>query len=255
MTDAIENVSFFKYVALIITPGSFAVRQKLKKKLHDQKFSLIDFLNQKKHEIYHLYKRGLCCLCQPQANSQQHGQGLLSKDWNLLFEKRNQKCKLRNKTCCCNYAAFSYRREEDLDITLVVCLLINLFSLSDEEKKNLEDLREHRNFYAHALNAHLKDTEYVERFTEATSLINAIANSCEDPQTHKWVCREIRNIMDSSLYNVLHKEIVFWNNDDQITRETLEKVLRIIANLLKQGIEVQIITKFIQVLFHSLRQK
>lgn len=237
MLDSIESFSFFKFVLLIITPGSFAVRQKLKKKVRDQKLSLKDFLNQKKHEIYHLYQRDFCCLCQQQAKSRQHGRELHRKEWELLFEK---KCKTRHKTCCCNYEAIFYRQEEDLDITLVICLLINLFPLSDEEKKNLEDLREHRNFYAHALNAHIEDTDYVKRLTEAISVIKAIAQSCEDPQIHKWVCREIRNIMDSSVYNVYHKEIVSWNRDEKVTRETFEKAMILVENLLKQEKEVQI---------------
>ena len=79
MMDSIENFSFFKYLALIITPGSFAGTEKLKKKIYEQRLTLRDFLNQRKHEIYHLYKRELCCLCQPQANSQ-HERGLLNKD-------------------------------------------------------------------------------------------------------------------------------------------------------------------------------
>ena len=82
-----------------------------------------------------------------------------------------------------------------------------MFSLSDEQKKNLEDLREHRNFYAHALNAQIEDTEYVKRLPEAISVIKAIAESCGDPQIHKWVCREIRNIMDSFVYKACYKEI------------------------------------------------
>ena len=238
MMDSIENFSFFKFSALIITPGGFAVRQKLKKKIQDQSLSLPDFLNQRKHQIYHLYKRDPCCLCQPQAKSRHHGRGLLSKDWNLLFEKRNMKCKLRNTTCCCNYVAIFYRGEEDLDITLVVFLLINLFSLSDEEKKNLEDLREHRNFYAHALKTQIEDMEYVQRFSEATSLIKAIAQSCGDPQIHKRVCREIRDIMDSYVYNACHKEIVSWNRDNQMTCERLEEAMTVIENILKQEKEV-----------------
>ena len=251
MIDSIENFSFFKYLALIITPGSFAVREKLKKKISDQRLTLKDFLNHRKHEIYHLYKRELCCLCQPQANSQ-HGRRLLDKDWNLLFEDTKQKCKNKNKTCCCYFTA-SHRREEEFDITLVVCLLINLFSLPDEEKKNLEELREHRNFIAHARNAHIEDRKYVKRFNTASSVIEDIAQSCGD-NIHKVVCGRIRDIMDSSLLNICHKEIVSWDSDKKITLERFEEAMEAFEDVMKQGKEVHIIKTAILVFSNSSRQ-
>lgn len=91
-----------------------------------------------------------CHFCLPDSNNRKFGKGLLENQWNILFCKTRNKCKDGKAECCCMYDAEVNIKEEDLDISLTVCLLINLFPISAVEKQDLINLRDERNIYAHA---------------------------------------------------------------------------------------------------------
>ena len=72
--------------------------------------------------------------------------------------------------------------------------------------------------------AHIEDREYVKRVNKASSVIEDIAESCGD-NIHKLVFGRIRDIMDSSLFNICHKEIVSWDSDKKITLERFKEAM------------------------------
>lgn len=131
-----ENIRFFKLVTLIIDVGSVVVENKLIEKIRDSGLTFEVFLSRKKHELYHFYKPNTCCLCSSKLKSEKCQKSLSNTQWKTLFTKtKRKKCSFFKGNCSCIYDANTIVKEEELDITLSVCLLISLFPLSDCEKQ------------------------------------------------------------------------------------------------------------------------
>lgn len=131
-----ENIRFFKLVTLIIDVGSVVVENKLIEKIRDSGLTFEVFLSRKKHELYHFYKPNTCCLCSSKLKSEKCQKSISNTQWKTLFTKtKRKKCSFFKGNCSCIYDANTIVKEEELDITLSVCLLISLFPLSDCEKQ------------------------------------------------------------------------------------------------------------------------
>lgn len=52
-----KNIRFFKLSALILGPGSSVVTSNLSEKLRAEQLTFPEFLNKKKHDLFHLYKK------------------------------------------------------------------------------------------------------------------------------------------------------------------------------------------------------
>lgn len=190
-----ENIRFFKLVALIIDVGTVVVENKLIEKIRDSGLTFEVFLNRKKHELYHFYKPNTCCLCSSKLKSEKCQKSLSNTQWKTLFTKtKRKKCSFFKGNCSCIYDANTIVKEEELDITLSVYLLINLFPLSDCEKQDLERFREQRNtYYAHITRAKLEEHDFKYQFQQASSVIKSIASSCKII-TYRELCEEITDI-------------------------------------------------------------
>lgn len=163
-----ENIWFLKLSALILNTGGFIMTHALKEKIKAEQPTFPDFLNNKKHDVFHLFFKHLCCLCLPHANNRQYGQVRSTYQWELLYVKNEaRKCRNRKKNCCCVYDIKPNVNEDDLDISLKICLLVNLFQLSGQEKQNLEKLRKQRNtYFGHAPKASINESDYIHTFDD-----------------------------------------------------------------------------------------
>lgn len=168
-----NNTLFFKIVALILNPGTFVVTSTLKEKIRAEKRTFRDFLIHRKHDLFHYWNKGLCCMCPSHYNNRPNGKGLLKYQWKILFTKTPNRCKFPD--CCCMYSANASLKEDDLDISLIVSLLVNLFPLSDVEKQNVKTFRDQRNsYYAHATKAKMNKNEYKIKFIEVTTVVKKL---------------------------------------------------------------------------------
>lgn len=93
-----ENIWFLKLSALILNTGGFIMTHALKEKIKAEQPTFPDFLNNKKHDVFHLFYKHLCCLCLPHANNRQYGQVRSTYQWELLYVKNEaRKCRNRKK--------------------------------------------------------------------------------------------------------------------------------------------------------------
>lgn len=227
MFPSIKNINFFKFSVLVLNPGTYVARQLLKKKLNSEQLFFQDFLNNKKHELFHMLFPDQCCLCNPQEGAHHSGKGLspLKVQWEQLFTENHQKCNRLQKKCCCMFNVNPNIHEESLDITLTVWLLINMFPLSKKEKRNLEELRDQRNFYAHIGTAEIEKKVYDEKQRKLIWCIEKIAKSF-DSQIKKKISEDIQKIINySPLTSVCHQKIVELCCGDRIVKpEEYEEV-------------------------------
>ena len=249
MFPSIQNISFFKFSALVLKPGTNVAIQKLKEKLSSDQLPFKDFLNLKKHELFHMYIPKQCCMCDPQADTRYSGQGLDKFQWKQLFTRTNQRCNSRRNNCCCMFSAQPNIQEDFLDITITVCLLINMFPLSYQEKRALEELRKQRNFYAHNFKSEIEDKDYVDRLAMLISSITAIAESF-DSQIQEKISEDIREIMNNSLNCVCHQRIMELCSEDRIKQ--LEKFEEVTNKVLQKFEEFQKAPEVFIIMQHKL---
>lgn len=91
-----ENIWFLKLSALILNTGGFIMTHALKEKIKAEQPTFPDFLNNKKHDVFHLFFKRLCCSCVPHAHNRQYEQVRSTYQWELLYVKnRARKCSNR----------------------------------------------------------------------------------------------------------------------------------------------------------------
>lgn len=231
-----NNTLFFKIVALILNPGTFVVTSTLKEKIRAEKRTFPDFLIHRKHDLFHYWNKGLCCMCPSHDNNRTYRKGLLKYQWEILFRKTQNKCKFRD--CCCMYSANASLKEDDLDISLIVCLLVNLFPLSDVEKQNVKTFRDQRNsYYAHATNAKMNKNEYKIKFIEVTTVVKKIASFC-NIDTQRQVDEEINEIENSPMNYTCYQLIIDWMKETYkshacVRQEEFEEVVKTLLDEIK----------------------
>lgn len=83
-----ENILFFKLSAVTLYTGGFEGSSK--------RCTFPDFLYKKKHDVFHLFFKRLCCSCVPHAHNRQYEQVRSTYQWELLYVKnRARKCSNR----------------------------------------------------------------------------------------------------------------------------------------------------------------
>lgn len=232
-----KNIRFFKLSALILGPGSSVVTSNLSEKLRAKQLTFPEFLNKKKHDLFHLYKKGLCHFCLPDANNRKYGKGLSECQWNILFCKTRNECEDRKVECCCMYDAEVNVKEENLDISLTVCLLINLFPISLVKKQDLINLRDERNIYAHANKESLEMEENDFR-CKLNRMVSAIkSNLCPDTEFYDKICKEIEDIeKSSSMHEMCYQMFIDWIQESHVNvlASSFEKALKDFLNDIKE---------------------
>lgn len=231
-----NNTLFFKIVALILNPGTFVVTSTLKEKIRAEKRTFPDFLIHRKHDLFHYLKKGRCCMCPSHDHNRPNGKGLSKYQWKILFTKTPNGCKFSD--CCCMYSANAYLKEDDLDITLIVFLLVNLFPLSDVEKQNVNTFRDQRNsYYAHATKAKMNKNEYKFKFIEVTTVVKKIASFC-NIDTQRQVDEEINEIENSPMNYTCYQPIIDWieetyKSHESVLQEEFEEVVKTLLDEIK----------------------
>lgn len=80
-----ENILFFKLSAVTLYTGGFIKTHALNDQVKAEQCTFPDFLNKKKHDVFHLFFKRLCCLCVPHADNRQYEQVRSTYQWELLY--------------------------------------------------------------------------------------------------------------------------------------------------------------------------
>lgn len=94
----------------------------LKEKVKAEQLTFSDFLNKKKHDVYNLFFKGLCCLCLPHADNPKYGKLGCTYQWELLYVKHESRnCRNRKNNSRCIYDIKPRVKKDILGISLKIC--------------------------------------------------------------------------------------------------------------------------------------
>lgn len=190
------------------------------------------FLHKKKHDVFHLFFKRLCCLCLPHADNRQYEQVGSTYHWELLYvyvKNESRKCRNRKRSCCCVYDIKPNVNEDDLDIALKICLLVKLFQLFGQEKQNIEK---------HATKASLNESDYIHTFDDVAFVLKSIAFPY-GTSLHNQICKDIEEIKDDPMLRVGYQIIIKWINQSdgphaRLIQEDFEKAITKVIDEIKK---------------------
>lgn len=235
-----ENIWFFKLSALILNTGGLVMTHALREKVKAEQLTFPDFLDKKKHDVYHLFFKRLCCLCLPHADNRKYGKVGSTYQWEFLYVKHeSRKCHNRKGNCCCVYDIKPSVNEDNLDISLKICLLVNLFQLYGQEKQYIEKLREQRNtYFAHTNKASIDECDFIHTFDEVALVLKSISIPY-GISLHNQVCKDIEEIKDDPMRRLGYQMIINWINQSdgahaRVLKEDFEKAITKVMDEIKK---------------------
>lgn len=235
-----ENIWFFKLSALILNTGGLIMTHALREKVKAEQLTFPDFLDKKKHDVYHLFFKRLCCLCLPHADNRKYGKVGSTYQWEFLYVKHeSRKCHNRKGNCCCVYDIKPSVNEDNLDISLKICLLVNLFQLYGQEKQYIEKLREQRNtYFAHTNKASIDECDFIHTFDEVALVLKSISIPY-GISLHNQVCKDIEEIKDDPMRRLGYQMIINWINQSdgahaRVLKEDFEKAITKVMDEIKK---------------------
>lgn len=130
------------------------------------------FLQQNKHELYHLcYNRGRCCSCGLSPTFPR--QAVIRKaQLDMLFVQQPVvNCSSNPRSCSCSYIATQNIELDTIDITLCIAIINNLITLNQQQNDCLTEIRNVRNEISHF--AHTDDIDGAEFYRMWGAVTNA----------------------------------------------------------------------------------
>ncbi|XP_076117632.1 uncharacterized protein LOC143085265 isoform X3 [Mytilus galloprovincialis] len=183
-----ERENFYRHSTLIVDDTNEVFLGLVDLHLTNESLSLIKFIENNQHAIYHLcYNNITCCSCLPQAKKpigSPHSRILHPSQLDILFDINkkdpNHKPQNRAKHCCC--PVNTQLQRDDLDLTLARCLLVNFSNVvpdHSQERHSLEKLIKFRNnTYGHAAKGTISNKEYTDNRKEIEASIMILAKRC-----------------------------------------------------------------------------
>ncbi|CAC5406460.1 unnamed protein product [Mytilus coruscus] len=145
--------NFVRQFLLLSEIGVKVVRVFLESKYQPDDFET--FLENNKTLIYHLNdnRKIGCCICVNLPRQQV----IRKAQFDKLFVSNGQPCQTTTQNCHCKVSAKPYIQLVEIDLTLLSTLLINCFTLTQQQKDCVKDIRENRNEISHF--AHTNDID------------------------------------------------------------------------------------------------
>ncbi|XP_062570331.1 uncharacterized protein LOC134232394 [Saccostrea cucullata] len=203
MADLKES-NFLKLIWLLMKYGAKVLQHRIEYELKYQKWQkLCDFLEERKHEIFHLTDLKKCCQCPEFTDNK--GKPPLPKDvLGQLYKNVDQCCMARNRgRCCCKLLPHTDLNVNKLDITLISCLLKNFLIKDSGQKQVIENIRKLRNDkeLLHRGNAEVDDEAFERIWMQLSNAIKEVAEKCEP-----YFYSEIKDEVDRLKTRPLSKE-------------------------------------------------
>ncbi|CAC5360040.1 unnamed protein product [Mytilus coruscus] len=165
---------FFVILCVLYEVVAPLFRQHIEKHFRSNGFlTFYDFLNYQKHSIFHMKYRKKCC--KDKTNCPQNPQTPLQEyQYKQLYTVKSCAC----SPCHCNISANSIKLD-DIDISLC-CLLLNVCSISPNEKTAFDTLRKCRNSFSHNVDCQLNEQDYKQSWSDLERNILIIDRSKKD---------------------------------------------------------------------------
>ncbi|XP_061171152.1 uncharacterized protein LOC133180702 [Saccostrea echinata] len=199
----VKETNFLKLVWLLMKYGAKVLQHRIEFELRTQKGQkLCDFLEEKKHEIFHLTVLKKCCKCPEFTDNK--GKPRLPKDvLEQLYQNVDQCCLPRFRGCCC--CKLSPHTDLNinvtkLDITLTSCLLINFLIEDSGQKQVIENIRKLRNDkeLLHRGNAEVDNDRFEKLWLQLSNAIKEVVEKCE-PYVYAEIKEEVDRLKTSPL--------------------------------------------------------
>lgn len=201
---SVEEENFLVIVFLLMKFGSMVLQEKIKHQLGKKEQSLEVFLEENKHDIFHLTLKTQCCRkhCMKECRHIPLPPSILTKMYkvNSVLES----CKETIPDCCDCVLEPKSKSELDIsewDITLTSCILLEVFCLNIPDKiSRIHRLRQLRNsqLTLHRGNAFMSCDNYISSFKDMSKTIKEIASTC-DKSFYKKICHEIEELKNNRL--------------------------------------------------------
>ena len=160
-----EEVRYYRLASLLFDTNGSVLQEYLKHLLSTGAYSsLQNMLSMEQHNLFHnFWKPRLDCMsCTPCGfkGDKRTNPVLNNTQWTNLYGP-NPSDTCSNNARPCQYCPNPHLREEDLDITLITFLLLNIFSgLNANVFQAVNDLRSARNDLCHSSRASLDDKKF-----------------------------------------------------------------------------------------------
>ncbi|XP_052106536.1 uncharacterized protein LOC127739013 [Mytilus californianus] len=215
-----QRENFYRTSSVIVEHGKEVLVLLLDDDLSTRNITLIDFIDQNQHEIYHLcYNEDPCCKCTGGTLSRNtpSQRVLLPSHLDILFDKTKPKIaghnfKSRSKLCCSS--AKQSLTTACLDLTLLRCLLINFApTCTGAVRKDVKDLIKYRNnLHGPSKEGIISDADYSVYKKQIESVLLSIAKQCNKEEVIRQKLNEAAvRTMDDTMYieyrNTLSDEI------------------------------------------------
>ncbi|XP_062580981.1 uncharacterized protein LOC134242853, partial [Saccostrea cucullata] len=202
----VKETNFLKLIWLLMKYGAKVLQHRIEYELRNQKWQkLCDFLEERKHEIFHLTDLKKCCQCPEFTDNK--GKPPLPKDvLRQLFRNVDDCCVARFRgRCCCKLLPNTDLNVNvnKLDITLTSCLLKNFLIKDSGQKQVIENIRNLRNDkeLLHRGNAEVDNDSFERIWLQLSNAIKEVAEKCES-----YFYSQIKDEVESLKTRPLSKE-------------------------------------------------
>ncbi|XP_021351179.1 uncharacterized protein LOC110448967 [Mizuhopecten yessoensis] len=178
MSTTTEHYNLLKLVILVMEYGTKVLKEKVKSELSKGYKTFQDLVKASRHDLIHLHELKRCCACTSYPTARHSA--ISYKQLALLLDNdRGQACTRpnndRDQLCTCGFKEKMNISENDMDITLLSCFLLNIIKQDDTVRKLIKNLRDKRNNLFHLISAKVPMEEFETKFQDIAHIINEIA--------------------------------------------------------------------------------
>ena len=216
-TVCAENEYFYKASRLLIDEGHDALSRRMESCI-EKNCSFQDFLNRKKHSLYHMWKpKAKCCCCQTDGISSKQRFQIYDITWSKMFEENASQICSGPADCICGYSSKDVSPSQ-FDISSLSTVLLSQCDLESAKRQDILNLRRLRNDLCHNNTTSLTKDEFERFWSNGEDAVLSIAQCCDEEY-----CRNLRKRIQK-----------IKSSDIPVTRNVIDEM----RNALKQQCEV-----------------
>lgn len=194
--------------------------------------SLENFLNQNKHDLFHLYQSNMnnpCCQCPAGYVSPSKQQKINVSQWNSIFNIVSIPCASHRKrhhtgttSCICCFTAVQGIAESRLDAALADQILQYCCAI----RKTVDNLIQIRNNdYGHAKNGKMSDSDFTKSYANIAKAVIEIARVCNKETQYQQKLQDAKDgPIDDTLYSKYQNSLCDFLSRHNDLRESVSEI-------------------------------